>query len=355
MLIFSALSLRLKKYIIPILLIVPLEILAAPSDHGRIYHDNSPLSIVLGFILVSIVLIGWIFSKIPSNKDKSLSYENQQSNKIPHIISDRQYILCPECQGLGYRNKKIKSHNTPGEYIECDCCKGYKHKLNEEAERLLIDYYREFNREQEAEFNRREEEARRKRELEREVEKQRNRIKQEIINEGRNVYSLDEYNDKIYKLCLKRNDLTKKFQEFKPQLTICNCLGNNKHCPKCYGTRYVFNDELQALMSIYQSSIEERRILTSDRNRIYGEPQLGVADFSRMFRHHKLVGVHSRSSQISKRIASLVENMPICQECMGDGLLKVIDSEYRICEYHITVVTRCLRCGGTRWIKSPKY
>ena len=313
------------------------------------------MSIILGLILFFFIIIVWIFSKISSKLDKTVSHENIPSNKTPHTISDQQYVLCPECQGLGYRYKIIKSHNVPGEYIECDCCKGYKHKLNEEAERLLIDYYREVNKEQVSEFNRREEESRRKRAQEREVEKQRDRIKQEIIDEGRNVYSLEEYNNRIYELCLKRNDLAKKLRELKPQLPTCDCQGQNKQCARCYGSGFLFNDELQALMAIYQSSIEERRILTADRNRLYGEPQLGVADFSGKVKSHRFSCVHSSSSLISKRIASIVENMPICQECMGEGTLKVIDSEYKICEHHITVMATCLRCGGTRWIKNSKY
>ena len=222
-----------KKLPIVIILTFPIELLAAPSDHGRIYQDNSPLSIVLGSVLFLIVLIGWISSKITSKTEKTHS-ENQQSTRSQSTLSSIQYIRCSECQGAGYRYKIVKSWEAPGEYIKCDCCKGYKHKLNDEAERLLIDYYHEYHKELDDEFNRREEVARRKREREREVKKQQEKNKEEIIKEGRSVYSLNEYNDKIYdkilESSLKRNNLVKKLQELKQYLPTCDCNGENKQC-----------------------------------------------------------------------------------------------------------------------------
>lgn len=343
-----------NKIIISILLVFPFQILAAPSDHGRIYHDNSPGSIAIGIVFFLIVLIGWIVSRISSKQDKNKSEARSQSKKTQPQIHGIEVKRCPDCQGLGYKTKIITSHNAPGDYIVCDCCKGYKHELNEEAERLLIDYYREFNKEQEVEFNRREEEAKRKRAQEREKELHQEKIKLKIRQEGREVYSLTEYNNKISELCRTRHNLALKFLELKSTLSECDCHGRNKDCLRCYGSGYIFNDELQLLMQIYKSSINERQILTYDRDRIYGEPQLGVADFSGIVRSHRLDFTHYNSSKISERIASIVETQPICQECMGEGILKVIASEYKICEYNIKIKTTCLKCGGSKWIESSK-
>lgn len=353
-----------NKIIISILLVFPFQILAAPSDHGRIYHDNSPGSIAIGMIFFLIVLIGWIVSRIPSKQDKNTSDARSHSKTTQPQIHGTELKRCPDCQGLGYKTKIITSYNAPSDYIVCDRCKGYKHELNEEAKRLLTDYYREFNKEQETEFNRREEEAKRKRAQEREKELQQEKIKQEIRKEGREVYSVTEYNTKISELCRTRRNLALKFRELKSTLSECDCHGKNKDCLRCYGSGYIFNDELRLLMQIYKLSINERQLLTSDRDRIYGEPQLGVADFSGIARSHRFSGIASRSyrldfthynsSKISERITSIVETQPICQECMGEGILKVIASEYKICEYHIKIKTTCLKCGGSKWIENTK-
>lgn len=41
---------------------------AAPEDHGRIFNDNSPLSIVLGGLILLFLLICWIVSKFPTKE-----------------------------------------------------------------------------------------------------------------------------------------------------------------------------------------------------------------------------------------------------------------------------------------------
>lgn len=319
---------------------------AAPEDHGRIFNDTSPFSIIVGAIIVIFLVISWIASKFPTKETQ----ENSASSKYRSSTFIREKkVVCPICEGNGYIIKYMCIYTSPGEWVSCERCKGRKHELNEDAKKQInqiisgekrqdIRTQSESNKNYEKQLKIKEEERETK---EKELQNQR---KAEIEAEGRTVYSLTMYREKIHDLKQKRKNIFAYFKQLLPTMQKCECVDNSK-CDICLGSKYVLNEIQKQKWITYKTLLYEQLALEKDMIAIYGEPKTEV-------RCNRFETIQIRSQEdIINSINRIVCKLPFCQECQGLGGFTILECE-KLSYGKFKHKYVCPKCSGSGWIYS---